>query len=97
MKISEGKVAILIFVRRPQPRDGEGAQEIALVGIAVREEPLSKGRILSPIAGGGTAESWFECQVGEMIFLQTGEQVLVRDEVGEDRDICFCCIVHRTT
>lgn len=72
MKISEGMVAILIFVRRPRPRDDEGAKGTASV-TTVREEPPLKGIIRSPKAGGGTTESWFECQVGEMIFLHLGE------------------------
>ncbi|KAK3312471.1 hypothetical protein B0H66DRAFT_570691 [Apodospora peruviana] len=96
MRISEGKVVILIFVRRPRPREGEGAQGTAPV-IAVREEPPFKGIILSPTAGGGTTKSCFECQVGEMIFLQSGEQVLLRKDVEKDRDICFYCIAHLTT
>jgi len=89
MKISEGMVAILIFVRRP------GAKGAAAV-TTVREEPPSKGIIRSPKAGGGTTDSWFECQVGEMILLHSGERVLLREDAGEDRDICFYCIAHRT-
>ena len=95
MKISEGKVAILIFVRRPQRRDGEDTQKTASAA-AVRKEPPFKGIIRSPTADGKTTESPFECQVGDMVFLHSGERVLLR-EVGEDnRDICFYLIAHKT-
>jgi len=95
MKISEGMVAVLIFVRRPQRRDGESTQKTASAA-AVRKEPLFKGIIRSPTADGKTTESLFECQVGDMIFLHAGERVLLREVGEEDRDICFYLIAHKT-
>ncbi|KAK1752913.1 hypothetical protein QBC47DRAFT_387355 [Echria macrotheca] len=100
-----GRVVVLIFVRRPRRRDDGGVIEDAqgtATGIAVLEEPLSKGSIKSPIAHPITAASLFECQVGDMIFLAEGEQVFVREQTSVKegtgpRDVCMFYIMHRTT
>ncbi len=94
---------MLIFVRRPRRRDGGGVIEdtqgtTVTVGIAVSEEPLSKGAIKSLIGGSITVISPFECQVGDMILLEAGDQIFVREQVDTGpRDICMFCIMHRTT
>ncbi|KAK3349521.1 hypothetical protein B0T25DRAFT_548335 [Lasiosphaeria hispida] len=92
------RVVLLIFVRRPRRRDDGGVIEDAqgtTAGITVSEEPLSRGFLKSP-----TAESSFECQVGDMIVLEEGEQISVRREASVKegtgpRDFCMFCIAHR--
>jgi len=92
IECDSGKVVALIFVRRPQRRDDGGVIENAqgsTTEITVSEEPLSTGSLKS-----GTADSPFECQVGDMIFLQEGEQISVRKDAAP-RDFCMYCIVRR--
>ncbi|KAK0752460.1 hypothetical protein B0T18DRAFT_404920 [Schizothecium vesticola] len=99
----EGMVAMLIFVRRPRRRGcggiGQDTQGTTSVESTMPEEPPSEGVIRSPLTGPVStisADSLFRCQVGEMIFLEAGEQVIVRGD-ARLRDICMCCILHRTT
>src|ERR1051325_6996231 len=78
VKCESGSVVLLVFVRRPRRRDDGGVIEDTqgtTAGITVSKEPLSRGTLKSP-----TAESSFECQVGDMIVLEEGEQISVRKE-----------------
>ncbi|KAK3371799.1 hypothetical protein B0T24DRAFT_337671 [Lasiosphaeria ovina] len=86
VKCPENMVTMLIFVPRPRLRGS----------VTLPEEPPSEGIIRSPIAGPVTTDSIFKCRVGEVIFLEAGEQVLLREEACP-RDICICGITHRTT
>jgi hypothetical protein len=92
-------VAILIFLRRPRPRGSGGiaqdGQATATADVTVPGEPLSEGIIRSPVAGPVTTDSGFQCQVGEMIFLEAEEQLHVRED-KRPCDICICVILHCT-
>jgi len=101
----EDRISIFIVVRRPRSRGNGGSDQAAEVITtgetpSVCQEPPSKVKTKSPISGPLFAESPFECQVGDVIILEGGEQLIVRPQDKGDtgpRGICMLAVLHRTT
>ncbi|KAK3690249.1 hypothetical protein B0T22DRAFT_441661 [Podospora appendiculata] len=100
MTCGNGMVVMLIVV--PRPKRSGGVEEKDVEGIsgttAAEQELLSTGMIKSPVGGPILIDSPFECQVGDMIILEEGEQILVKEITGpgNPKDFCVLCAVHST-
>ena len=85
---------VFIFIPRPKSDGAEG-----LEGVSETTAKLSTGMIRIPICDRSYVESPFECQVGDIIILEEGEQMLVRRMIeshGNPKDFCVLCAVHST-
>ena len=98
--VSAGKdrVSIFIVVPRPKPRGNGGSDETP----TALQEPPSKGVIKSPMGAAGPpfTHSLFECQVGDIIILEGGEQLLVRPQregYTGPRDVCMLLVLRHTS
>lgn len=105
MSVKDHTISICIIIPRPKHRElvfnddttasGHRSSESCLL----REEMPVEGSIQSPIAESQCVTSLFECQVGNVIILEEGEVILVRDLEkggGEGRTICMLTALHCT-
>lgn len=100
----DGWIAIFIVVPRPTTgREGTTIESGEAITIgespAAPQEPPSSGLFKSPMTASLSllTVSRFNCQVGDIIILEGGEQLAVEDEGTEPRDICMFCVMHRTS
>ncbi|KAK3332662.1 hypothetical protein B0T19DRAFT_416221 [Cercophora scortea] len=100
MTCGNDMVVMLIVVPRPKRSGGVEKDVEGIFGTtAAEQEVLSTGIIKSPVGGPIFVDSPFECQVGDMIILEEGEQILVKETTGpgNPKDFCVLCAVHSTT
>jgi hypothetical protein len=101
MACGNGMVVMLIVVPRPKRSDGVEKKDVeGTPGTTAEEQPLSTGTIKSPIGSPILIDSPFECQVGDIIIIEEGEQILVKETTGPQGNLkvfCVLCAVHSTT
>jgi hypothetical protein len=101
MAYGNGMVLMLIVVPRPKRSDGVEKKDVEGISgtTTTGQEPLSTGTIKSPIGGPILIDSPFECQVGNIIIIEEGEQILVKETTGPQgnpKDFCVLYAVHNT-
>jgi hypothetical protein len=101
----------VIFIPRPkitkERQETAGTDEEIITGTTTTgttpaglQEPPFKVVIKSPVSGPVFAESPVECEVGDVVVLEGGEQLRVRaDEraASAPSDVCLLCALHRTS
>lgn len=92
----DDRVSIMIFIPRPtahEPHEtGSTAEELTL------QEPPFKVVVRSPVGGPIFAESSVQCEVGDSIVLEGGEQLWAgKDEQASPGlpDACMLCVLHQ--
>lgn len=106
IRTQHDRVSIVIFIPRPKIAKEEEENAVAAEEIttgttpAWLREPPFRILIKSPISGPLLAESPVECEVGDVVILEGGEQLWVRaDESAAlvPSDVCMICALHRTS
>jgi hypothetical protein len=94
VRIQQDRVSIVIFI--PRPKAIEVNEEIMAADKATITKTTSAGpsyriSIQSLVTGPVFAESSVECEVGDVLILEGGEQLSLRGD-----DVCMLCALHRT-
>lgn len=85
------RLSFFTVLRRPKHGSFEGIQ----MGMAQEELP-AEGIIDRPIAENQFVQSSFKCQVGDIIVLEGGERIRVRNDGGSyGRDFCVLATLNR--
>ncbi|KAG8664810.1 uncharacterized protein FPOAC1_013590 [Fusarium poae] len=97
VRIQHDRISIVIFI--PIPKAIEDNEEIVATDEATTTktssarplEPHYRISIQSLVTGPVFAESSVECEVGDVLVLEGGEQLSLRGD-----DVCMLCTLHRT-
>ncbi|KPA38943.1 hypothetical protein FLAG1_08212 [Fusarium langsethiae] len=97
VRIQHDRISIVIFI--PIPKAIEENEEIVATDEAMTTktssarplEPHYRISIQSLVTGPVFAESSVECEVGDVLVLEGGEQLSLRGD-----DVCMLCTLHRT-